>query len=89
MDTTEKILLVILAAALALFLILAIVTVVLVIRMLKSVNRITQKAEQLVDSAETVGQVFKQTAEQMTFIRVIRNVADLVGKHHKNSRKGE
>lgn len=89
MDTTEKVILVILAAALALFLILAIVTIVLVIRVVKSVNRISQKAEQLIDSAETVGQVFKQTAEQMTFVRLIRNVADLVGKHQKNSRKGE
>ena len=89
MDTTEKIIMVILAAALALFLILSIVAIVLVIRVVKSVNRITVKAEQLIDSAETVGQVFRETAEQMTFIRLIRNVADLVGRHHNNSKKGE
>lgn len=86
MNTTEKVIMIILAAALALFLILAIVSIVLVIRVLKSVNRVTAKAEKFIDSAENVGQVFKQTAEQMTFIRLIRNVAELVGKH---SKKGE
>ncbi len=87
MDTTEKILLIILASALALFLILAIVSIVLVIKMLKSINRITDKAEKFVDSAEAVGQIFKSTAEQMTFLRLIRNVAELVGKHHKPNDK--
>jgi len=87
MNTTEKVIMVILAAALALFLILSIVSIVLVIRVLKSVNRVTAKAEKFIDSAENVGQVFKQTAEQMTFVRLIRNVAELVGKHH--SKKGE
>ncbi|HSX07837.1 MAG TPA: hypothetical protein VLG11_02995 [Candidatus Saccharimonadales bacterium] len=88
MDTTEKIIMIILAAALALFLILAIVSVILVIRVLKSVNRVTQKAERLVDSAETVGQIFKQTAEQMSFVRLLRNVADMVGQRHRE-KKGE
>ena len=86
MDTTEKVIMVILAVTLAVFLILAIAAVVLVIRMLKSITRVTAKAERLVDSAETVGQVFKQTAEQVTFIRLIRNIADLVGK--RSAKKG-
>lgn len=87
MDTTEKILLIVLAAVLALFLILAIVAVVLVIKVLKGVNRITDKAERIIDSAETVGQIFKQSAEQMSFIRLIRNIAEMVGKHHKSNKK--
>ncbi len=88
MNTTEKILLVILAAALALFLVLAIISVVLVIRVLKSVNRVTAKAEKVLGSAENVGQIFKHTAEQMTFFRLIRNVAEMVSQHH-NAKKGE
>ena len=87
MTTTEKTLLVILAAALALLLVLAIVAVVLVIRVLKSVNRVTARAEKILDSAENVGQIFKQTAEQMTFIRLIRNVAEMVSRH--STKKGE
>lgn len=88
MDTTEKVIMVILATALAIFLILAIVSVILVIRVLKSVNRVTKKAEQLIDSAETVGKIFKQTAEQMSFMRLLRNVADMVGQRHRE-KKGE
>lgn len=91
MDTTEKVIMLILAGALALFLIFAIVSILLIIRVVKSVNRVTMKAEQLIDSAETVSQVFKQTAEQMTFVRLVRNVAEMVGKHQgsKNSKKGD
>lgn len=91
MDTTEKVIMLILAVALALFLILAIVSIVLIIRVVKSVNRVTLKAEQLINSAETVSQVFKQTAEQMTLVRFVRNVAEMVGKHQgaKSSKKGE
>ncbi len=88
MNTTEKTLLVILAAALALFLVLAIISIVLVIRVLKSVNRVTAKAEKVLGSAENVGQIFKHTAEQMTFFRLIRNVAEMVSQHH-NAKKGE
>lgn len=81
MNLTEKIILVILAAALALFLILSIIAIIVVLRVLKSIHRITDKAERLLDSAEAVGETFRRTASQLTFFRLIRNVADMVAQH--------
>jgi cell division protein FtsB len=80
MSTVEQIILVILAAALAIFITTAIVAVVYVIRLVKTLQAIAQKAENLVDSAETVGTMMKQAVGRLSVLQFVRTVVNLVHK---------
>lgn len=80
MNTTEQVLLIILAATLALFLILAIIVVVQIMRLLKAVNKITAKAEHVIETAENVGEVFKNAAGPLALLRVVSNVVETITK---------
>lgn len=88
MTTTEHALLIILSAALALLLILAISAMVLVIRLIASLRAIAQKAESVIDSAESVTQLFRKAAGPVTILHFVRNVADAVmnAKQDKKSK---
>jgi len=81
MNTAEQIILVILAAALALFLILAIAAIVAVIKLVKTLREIALKAERVVDSAETVTELFRKASGPMTILHFIRGISDAVTKH--------
>lgn len=81
LSTVQEIILSILAAALALFLILAIAIAVMVIRLLKTLRTIADKAEKVVESAETVGNIFKKTANPIGIFRLIQGIID----HNKHS----
>lgn len=81
MNTAEQIILVILAAALALFLILAIAAIVAVIKLVKTLREIALKAERVVDSAETVTELFRKASGPMTILHFIRSISDAVTKH--------
>lgn len=83
MNTTENVLLIILALALALFLLLAIVVAVQVIRLLKTINKITDKAERVIETAENVGEVFKNAAGPLALARVVGNILHKVNKATK------
>lgn len=84
LSTTQQVLLVILASALAIFIVLAIVIAVMVIRLLMTIKLITAKAEQLIASAESVAQVFKNASGPMAIFKVIRSVADMVQNKRSN-----
>jgi hypothetical protein len=86
MNTAEQIILLILAAALALFLMLAIAAIVMVIKLVKTLREIALKADRIVDSAETVTELFRKASGPMTVLHFVRGVADAVAKH-KESRK--
>lgn len=86
MNTAEQIILLILASALALFLILAIAAIVAVIKLVKTLREIALKADRIVDSAETVTELFRKASGPMTVLHFVRGVADAVAKH-KESRK--
>jgi len=81
MNTTEQILLVILGAALAVFLTLAIIATVYVIQLVKTLQTIAQKAESLVESAESVGNMVKSAVGHISLLRFVRGVVDMV--HNK------
>lgn len=76
LSTVQQILLSILAAALALFLILSIAIAVMVIRLLKTLRAIADKAEKVVESAEAVGDVFKKAAGPLGIFRLIQGIID-------------
>lgn len=82
MNTAEQILVVILAAALAVLLTLAIIATVYVIQLVKTLQIIATKAEHLVESAEQVGNMVRQTVGRLSLLRFLRTVVDLV--HNKS-----
>lgn len=86
MNTAEQIILVILAAVLAIFLILAIATIVYVMKLVRTLREIALKAEKVVNSAESVTELFRKASGPMTILHFVRSVADTVAKH-KESRK--
>jgi hypothetical protein len=90
MDTAMQILVIIVSATLTLFLVVAIFALVYIIKIVKSLQRVTDKAEELVDKAEMVGELVGKAAGPVAIGRLITNVADTVfkkGKHGKGSDK--
>lgn len=74
LDTTQQVLLIILSSALAIFLILSIAVVVTVLTILKKVRLLVDKAEHVIESAETVGRILKKTATPMGIFHVIQSI---------------
>lgn len=84
LTTTEQIILIILAAALAVFIILGIAVLVLVLRLLSTLKLMADKAEKVIESAEAVGQVVKNVAAPASLLKVFHTVMDSVAKHRKD-----
>lgn len=86
MDTAAEILIIILASVLTIFLIAAITVLVLVVKILKKVKHITATAENVVDSAEAVGEVFRSASGPLALFKVVYNIVDKA-KHQRKSSK--
>lgn len=87
MDTGFDILVIILSVTLAIFLILAITVAILAIKLFKTLNRIADKAESVVESAETVGRFFKTASGPLAVFKLIHNIVEGVGQHGKREKK--
>lgn len=87
MTTSEHILVIILSAALALALLLAIIFAILAIKLVQTLRRIANRAEHIVESAESVGEVIRNTASSWGVIRFIRTVSDIVAQHKTRKEK--
>lgn len=87
MNTAEQILVIILASALAVFLVLAIVIAVQMIRLMKTLQIIADKAQEFVDSAEKTAELVKSAVGQLSVVRFVQNVVDMVQKRSKKSDK--
>lgn len=87
MDTSTHILAIILSAALAVFLILSIVIAVQVIRLMRTVNHIAQKAETVIETAESVGKVFKNASGPLAAAKLVQNIVESVTQHKHNKGK--
>lgn len=83
MNTAEQIILIILAAALALFLTLAIVIAVQVIRLVKVLRTIAERAQELVNNAEAASETIKNAVGNLSVLRFAHSVFDMVSKHKK------
>jgi hypothetical protein len=83
MDTTLKVLIIIVSAALSVFLIVAILLVVKLIQITKSLKRIAQKAENIANSADALGSFFRRAATPVALGRFITNIFDAVRKRNK------
>jgi hypothetical protein len=83
MNTAEQILVVILAAALAVLLTLAIIATVYIIQLVKTLQVIAIKAEHLVESAEEVGNMVRNTVGRLSLLRFLRSLVDMVHSKSK------
>ena len=83
LSTVQQIILSILASALALFLVLSIIAVIMVIQFIKKLRLIADRAEKVIQSAETVGTIFKNAATPVGAFHFIQKVVDMAIKHKK------
>lgn len=84
MNTDERILVIFLSTALAIFLVLAIAVLVMAIQILRKIRRISDKAEDLADKAEAVGEFFQKTAGPATLAKTLTRFFKTYSKHQKN-----
>ena len=87
MENAQDILVIILASALAVLLVLAIVVAVKTIQILNHLRRITETAEKIATTAESVGELFRFTAGPVAIGKLLSNVVDTVMKHRNKSTK--
>lgn len=88
MENAEQILVVILAVMLALFLVLGAIALSKLIKLLDSLKRISEKAEQLADTAGTVGEMFKYTAGPVAVAKLLANITGIIFKNKGQRSKG-
>lgn len=79
MDAFE-ILVIILSSFLALFLILGIVVLIGIIKLVKQIRHITEKAEDVIDNVEQASELFKKSASTLTFTNLVSNIVSKVGE---------
>ncbi len=78
MDTTQEILLIILASFLAIFLLLSIVLVIKILQVISALKHILEKAEHVADKADVVTEFFSRAAAPMAISRLFAGIADVV-----------
>jgi len=83
MNTAFDVLVIILSSLLGIFLIIAIITSVLIYKLVKSVRRVVAKGEHFVDSAEAAAEMFKSAAAPAGAMRSLFNIIEVVTKHKK------
>jgi hypothetical protein len=50
------------------------------VKLVSSLRRVVEKAEEVVDSVESAAEVFKDTQGKLALIKVVRNIIKLVSK---------
>lgn len=80
MNTTFDVLVIILSCLLGIFLIIAIISAVLALKLVKSLRLIVAKGEHLVDSAEELGETLKQNAGAVGMVRMLLKFMKTVNK---------
>lgn len=78
MNTTFDVLVIVLSCLLGIFLILSIITVTLVLKLVANLRKVVAKGEQLVDSAEEIGETLKRNAGAVGVLRVLWKVMNKV-----------
>jgi hypothetical protein len=76
MNGYEQFLVVVLSSFLAIFLLVGIVLMVVLIKVIRSIKRITDKAERLADKAEAIGEFFEHASGPMAIGRLLSMVND-------------
>ncbi len=87
MNTSEQVLVIFLSSALAVFLLVAIIATIKLIQILNHIKRITEKAEQLADKAEAVGEFFRKSAGPIAVGKLLSNIVETVFKRKQGKRR--
>lgn len=84
MNNAEQFLVIVLSAALAIFLVLGIMVLIKVNQILKHLRYITEKAEHIADKAEAVTEFFQKTAGTTAITNLISNIVSSFKQHKTN-----
>lgn len=87
MEGAEQTLLIILAGALAIFLILGIIAAVKIIQVANHLKVITEKAEHIADKAENITEFFKYSAGPAAVGKLLANITEVIFKKGNNKSK--
>lgn len=83
-----EVLVIILASALAVFLVLGIILMVKLNQIANTTKRITEHAEKVADQAEHVSEFFAKTATPVAIARLLSNVSEVFqGKGKRDGKK--
>lgn len=80
-------LVVILSIMLAIFLTLGIFVLVYVLKVIKNIRHITEKAEQIADRAESMSAMFEKTAPTVAVGRLVGNLMEMFKSNDKRGKK--
>ena len=86
MNDAVEILVIFISVTLGIFLFLAIIVAVKIIQILNHLKTISEKAEQIADSAESIGEFFKHGAQSMSIVKLLHNVHETVFKKSKGGK---
>jgi hypothetical protein len=87
MNTSEQILVIALGIMLAIFLLLSILVVAQALRLVANLRRISDKAEKVLDSAESAAELWRKSAAPVSMFRFVRSVAETAMQHKKEHHK--
>lgn len=88
MDTTSTdILVILLSVSMSVVLLLLIIALVYVIRILKTIRMITDKAEHIAENVDNVSEFFKKSAGPAAIAKLVANLVEVVKS--KSEGKGE
>ncbi len=89
MTTAEQILVIFLSTALAILLVIAIIAGINAIRLIKTLQRVADKAENFVNSAESVGEMVKHTLGALSLSRFAKGILNFVQSKQQEGKKGD
>jgi hypothetical protein len=87
MEHAESILVIITSSLLSLLLIVGIVVAVFIVKLVRSIRRIADKAEDLIDSAESVTDAFRNASGPLALLKTVQNIISMVNDHKRGNRK--
>jgi len=80
MNTTFDVLVIVLSCLLGIFLILSIIAVALVLKLVASLRKVVAKGEQLVDSAEELGETLRRNAGAVGIVKLLLKFVSTANK---------
>ncbi|HTE21547.1 MAG TPA: hypothetical protein VK674_00725 [Candidatus Limnocylindria bacterium] len=89
MENAQEVLVVFLSTALAIFLLLSIMLLIICIKIANHIKRISEKAEAITDRAEDIADFFSKAGTPMALGKVIGSVMDAVRGRGRQKRGGK
>lgn len=83
MQNAESVLVIIVSATLALFLVTAIVVMVLIAKLVQALRRIVDDAERVVETAGEAAEMLRNASGPLALFKVVRNMVNAVDKMRK------